>query len=88
MTPTDAAATVAKNLETALTQVKTLGAKDILTNFDAIMVDPVTFSQNFTPIETTPPPGITPEQEVEQVGDVLSDSYFKIIEEEEKKRIK
>jgi hypothetical protein len=89
MTPTNAAATVAKNLETALTQVKTLGAKDILTNFDAIMVDPVTFSQNFTPIETTPPPGITPEQEVEQVGDVLSDSYFKIIEEEEeKKRIK
>jgi hypothetical protein len=87
MTPTNAAATVAKNLETALTQVKTLGAKDILTNFDAIMVDPVTFATRYIPtpvVEVPEPAG----QQVEQAGDDLGDSYFSIIEEEEKKRIK
>jgi hypothetical protein len=88
MTPTNAAAQVAKNIQTAVTTAKTVGAKDLVINFDAVMVDPVTFSQNFTPIETTPPPGITPEQEVEQVGDALGNSFFNIIEEEEKKRVK
>jgi len=87
MTPTDAAATVAKNIQTAVTTAKTAGAKDLVINFDAVMVDPVTFSQNFTPIETTPPP-IPTEQEVEQVGDALGNSFFNIIEEEEKKRVK
>jgi hypothetical protein len=86
-TPTDAAATVAKNIQTAVTTAKTAGAKDLVTNFDAVMLDPVTFATKYVPtpvVEIPEPAG----QQVEQAGDDLGDSYFSIIEEEEKKRIK
>jgi len=84
-TPTDAAATVVKNIQTVVTRAGTVGAKDIVTNFDAIMVDPVTFSQNFTPI-VTPTVEVPVGQEVEQTGDALGDSFFNIIEEENERR--
>jgi hypothetical protein len=91
--PTDAAAEVAKSIETVVTGSKgTVGAKAIADNFDQVLLDPIAFSQSLTPVakipEDEPLAPLTPEEEFEQVGDAFGEQDFYSVVDQNTRKMK